>query len=412
MRYIINSQFALSRSPEGPLADHIVSFAQFLSEQGYGLFSMRNQVLLAACFSRWLGQNEVGVHSICAEQSARYLRYRARYQRPKKGDRPAFRHLLDFLRREGLIPPELAQERRLTPAEQHVESYVQHLRRARALAEPTIINYVPFIRAFLKDCFGRGPIAFSRLRAGDVVRFVRHQAPRMHVKRAKSLTTALRSFFQYLRLRGEITADRAAAVPAVANWSMSAIPRGITPGAVRKLLDSVDRRTTTGRRDYAILLLLARLGLRSGEVVSLELDDIDWTAGQLSVRGKGGHRSELPLSADVGKAIAAYLQQGRPRSTSRRVFLRTKAPIDGFRGSSSLGCVVRRSLKRAGVDAPTTGSHQFRHGLATEMLRQGASLNEIGEVLGHHHPQTTTIYAKVALKALRTLALPWPGDAR
>jgi integrase/recombinase XerD len=412
MRYIINSQFALSRSPEGPLADHIVSFAQFLSEQGYGLCSLRNQVLLAACFSRWLGQNEVGVHSICAEQSARYLRYRARYQRPKKGDRAAFRHLLDFLGREGLIPPELARERRLTPAEQCVESYVQHLGRARALAEPTIINYVPSIRAFLKDCFGRGPIAFSRLRAGDVVRFVRYQAPRMHVKRAKTLTTALRSFFQYLRLRGEITADLAAAVPAVANWSMSAIPRGIAPAAVRKLLDSVDRRTATGRRDYAILLLLARLGLRSGEVVSLELDDIDWTAGQLSVRGKGGHRSELPLSADVGKAIAAYLQRGRPRSTSRRVFLRTKAPIDSFRGSSSLGCVVRRSLKRAGVDAPTTGAHQFRHGLATEMLRQGASLDEIGEVLGHHHPQTTTIYAKVALKALRTLALPWPGDAR
>ena len=412
MRYIINSQFALSRSPEGPLADHIVSFAQFLSEQGYGLVSMRNQVLLAACFSRWLGQNEVGAHSICAEQSARYLRYRARYQRPKKGDRAAFQHLLDFLRREGLIPPELARERRLTPAEQHVESYVQHLRRARALAEPTIINYVPFIRAFLKDCFGRRPIAFSRLRAGDVVRVVRHQAPRMHAKRAKILTTALRSFLQYLRLRGDITAALAAAVPAVANWSMSAIPRGITPADVRKLLDSVDRRTATGRRDYAILLLLARLGLRSGEVVSLELDDIDWTAGQLSVRGKGGQRSELPLSADVGKAIAAYLRRGRPRSTSRRVFLRTKAPIDGFRGSSSLGCVVRRSLKRAGVDAPTTGAHQFRHGLATEMLRQGASLNEIGEVLGHHHPQTTTIYAKVALKALRTLALPWPGDAR
>ena len=134
-------------------------------------------------------------------------------------------------------------------------------------------------------------------------------------------------------------------------------------------------------------VLLARLGLRSGEVVSLELDDIDSTAGQLSVRGEGGHRSELPLSADVGKAIAAYLRRGRPCSTSRRVFLRTKAPIDGFRGSSGLGCVVGRSLERAGVDAPTRGAHQFRHGLATEMLRQGASLDEIGEVLGHHHPR-------------------------
>ena len=181
---------------------------------------------------------------------------------------------------------------------------------------------------------------------------------------------------------------------------------------MRQLLASIDRRTAIGRRDYAILLLLARLGLRSGEVAFLELDDIDWSAGQLSVRGKGGQRTELPLPADVGKAIAAYLRHGRPRSTSRRVFLRGKAPIRGFLGQCGIGSIVRHSLQRAGIDAPTTGAHQFRHGLATEMLRQGASLSEIGEVLGHRHPQTTTIYAKVDLKALRTLALPWPGGVR
>ena len=139
---------------------------------------------------------------------------------------------------------------------------------------------------------------------------------------------------------------------------------------------------------------------------------IDWNAGQLSVRGKSGQRTELPLPAEVGKAIAAYLRQGRPDSTSRRVFLRAKAPIRGFRGASGVGSIVRHSLQRAGIDAPTMGAHQFRHGLATEMLRHGASLGEIGELLGHRHPQTTTIYTKVDLKALRTLALPWPGGAR
>jgi integrase/recombinase XerD len=175
------------------------------------------------------------------------------------------------------------------------------------------------------------------------------------------------------------------------------------------LLASIDRHTAIGRRDYAILLLLARLGLRSGEVASLELEDVDWSAGHLSVLGKRGQRSEMPLPADVGKAIAAYLRHGRPRSISRRIFLRVKAPICGFRGACGVGSIVRHRLQRARINAPTRGAHQFRHGLATEMLREGASLAEIGAVLGHRHPDTTRIYTKVDLTALHTLAQPWPG---
>jgi integrase/recombinase XerD len=226
------------------------------------------------------------------------------------------------------------------------------------------------------------------------------------------MTSALRSFLQYARFSGELELDLAAAVPVVANWSMPSIPRAIAPDQVRQLLISIDRSTAVGRRDYAILLLLARLGLRSGEVVSLELDDIDWNKGLLRVRGKSGQRNELPLLEEVGRAISAYLQSGRPDSTSRRVFLRAKAPVRGFRSASGVGSIVRHSLKRAGVDAPTCGAHQFRHGLATEMLRQGASLDKIGDVLGHRYPQTTKIYTKVDIKALRTLALPWLGGAR
>jgi integrase/recombinase XerD len=162
-------------------------------------------------------------------------------------------------------------------------------------------------------------------------------------------------------------------------------------------------------RDYAILLLLARLGLRAGEVVSLELADIDWNSARLTVRGKCGQRNELPLHTDVGKAIAAYLRHGRPHSSCRRVFLRTKAPITGFRGAGGVGSIVRHALRRAGIDAPTTGAHQFRHGLAADMLRRGASLSEIGDILGHRDPQSTMIYTKIDIKALRSLAVPWPG---
>jgi site-specific recombinase XerD len=328
------------------------------------------------------------------------------------GDAAALAHLIDFLHGEGLIPAEKISAARLTSAERYAQAYEQYLREARALAAATIVNYVPFIREFLEDRFGRGQVKLSRLCAGDVVRFVQRLAARLHLKRAKLMTTALRSFLRYARYSGEVTLDLAAAVPVVANWSMTSIPRAIAPDQVRQLLLSIDRRTAIGRRDYAILLLLARLGLRLGEVAFLELDDIDWNAGQLSVHGKTGQRSALPLPAEVGKAIAAYLRRGRPNSTRRRVFLRAKAPNCGFRGPCGVGCIVRHSLQRAGIHAPTTGAHQFRHGLATEMLRQGASLGEIGELLGHRHPQTTKIYTKVDIKALRTLALPWPGGVR
>jgi integrase len=192
---------------------------------------------------------------------------------------------------------------------------------------------------------------------------------------------------------------------------MPSIPRAISAAAVRQLLASVNRHTLMGRRDYAILLLLARLGLRACEVAALEVSDLDWEAGQITVQGKRGVRAMLPLPADAGAAIAAYLRHGGPRHTSRRVFLRMRAPV-GPMGAGAFGSVVRHALQRADVVAPTTGTHQFRHALATQMLRRGASLTEIGEILRHRSPQTTTIYAKVDLDALRTLALPWPGGAQ
>ena len=211
---------------------------------------------------------------------------------------------------------------------------------------------------------------------------------------------------------GTYAGDLAAAVPTVANWSMTSIPRAIPADAVRRLLTSIHRRTAIGRRDYAILLVLARLGLRAGEVARLELEDIDWNAGSLSVQGKGDQRSVLPLPADVGAAIAAYLRHGRPRSSSRRVFLRTQAPLCGLRGPVAIASLVQHNLARAGIMAPTRGAHQFRHALATKMLRHGASLAEIGQVLRHRSLETTKIYTKVDLKSLRPLSLPWPGGAR
>ncbi len=245
MTCVVGNQLVLLRTPEGPLAPYISSFGEFLSSQGYALSSIHRQVLLAACFSRWLKLKGVEPHSINADHPKRYLRYRARQVKLRPGDAAALRFLIDFLRSEGLIPAETVSEPRLTPVEHYAQAYAQHLREAQALAEATIVNYVPFVHSFLKGRFGDGLVALSELSARDVVTFVQRQAPRLHPKRAKLMTSALRSFLNYARYRGEVILDLAAAVPVVANWSMPSIPRAISADNVQELLISIDQR------DYA-----------------------------------------------------------------------------------------------------------------------------------------------------------------
>ena len=413
MKCFINDQVVLSQPLEGPLAPHIVSFANWAHTQGYAVSTRHRQVFLAADFSRWLLHKDVSVQDVCADHPGQYLRHRARRRCIAPDDAPALKHFMAFLRREGAIAAAQTAPCPITPVEQCVQEFERYLRDERLLARATIIHYLPFIRLLLSERFANQPVRLGDLCAREVIGFVKRQASRSHIKHAKCLTTALRAFFHYARYRGEITADLAAAVPTVAGWSMSSIPRAIPADQVRKLLAGVGRGSTTQRRDYAILLLLARLGLRASEVVFLELDDIDWAAGCLNVRRrKGGQSTKLPLPTDVGEAMVAYLQHGRPQSASRRVFLRVKAPIRGFRGPCAIRSIVCQAIERTGIDAPTRGAHQFRHALATRMLRQGNSLSEIGAVLGHRSPETTRIYAKVDLDALRTLALPWPGGAR
>ena len=227
------------------------------------------------------------------------------------------------------------------------------------------------------------------------------------------MTTALRSFLRFARYRGDIKLDLAACVPSVASWSLSNLPKSLPPAQVEQVLANVRQRSTAvGQRDHAILLLLARLGLRGGEVGNLVLEDIDWENSRIAVRGKGDRVARLPMPAEVGKAIAAYLQNGRPRVPGeRRLFLRVRAPLTGFKGQGSVGSVVKHALERAKIDSPRKGSHQFRHTLASTMLQKGSSLSEIGEVLRHRSPDTTAIYAKVDFLSLRALALPWPGGA-
>lgn len=395
---------------DGPLGPYIDTYAAEMRGEGYARQTSEVQIRLVADFSWWLARRRMQAQEITAELFQPYLRARARRRRPTRNDFSALHRLLDLLVRQGVVPAPVSAV--ATPAERLQSEFRLYMQQERALASTTQACYLTFVSEFLTERFGAGPVDLSGLCAADVTGFVRRRAVAIQSKRVQLMTTALRSFLRFARYRGDIDTDLAACVPAVANWKLSTIPRALPPDQVDLVLASIDRKTAIGRRDYAILLILARLGLRAGEIRILTLDDLDWQEGLITVRGKAGRYSQLPLPADVGAAIADYLRHGRPSASSRCVFLRAKAPAGGFKGQSGVGSMVRHALARAGIDACRTGAHQFRHALACQMLRQGASLSEIGELLRHRSPQTTAIYAKVDLASLATLALPWPGGAQ
>jgi len=392
------------------LGPYIDSYAAEIREEGYAQQTSELQIRLVVDFGRWLAKRRIMTQEIAAELFQPYLRARARRRHPTRSDSAALQRLLDLLVRQGVVSAPVSPA--ATPADRLRTEFHLYLQQERALASTTQSYYLTFVGEFLKERFGAGPVDLSCLSAADVTGFVQRRAVTIQSRRVQLMTTALRSFLRFARYRGDIDKDLAACVPAVANWKLSTIPRALPPSQVELVLASIDRNTAMGRRDYAVLLILARLGLRAGEIRTLTLEDLDWQEGLITVRGKAGRYSQLPLPADVGEAIADYLRNGRPTANSRCVFLRTKAPAGGFKGQCGIGFIVKHALARAGVDSPRKGAHQFRHGLASQMLRQGASLSEIGELLRHRSPQTTAIYAKVDLASLATLALPWPGGAQ
>jgi integrase len=265
------------------------------------------------------------------------------------------------------------------------------------------------VRHFLAVRFGHNPLDLARLCAREVTRFVLPHVARLKPMRAQLMVTAVRSFCRVLQQQGKLGPDLAAAGPAVADWRLATLPRYLDPAPVERRLKSWDPSTAVGQRDHSVLLRLARLGLRAGEVVHRCLEDIDWHAGVLSVRGKGGRAARLPLPGEVGQALAPSLRSGRPGGAPRRVFVRLRAPRLGFASAVASASIVRRALKRAALEPVHKGAPLLRHSLATRMLRQGAWLTEIGQLLRPQLPQTTEIYAKVDQTALSALAHPWPG---
>jgi integrase/recombinase XerD len=410
------SAAALVERATGPLAPHLGIFVTSLIAQQYAASVIYIKALHALAFERWLAKRCVVLADLGEVHLERYRhRRRLRHQRIRAETRRIewcdVTQLLQFLRDHGVCPTVRVKT---TAADDLVARYQQHLQDQQGLATTTIERYKTVAGQFLYERFGNGAIDLRALRADDVIAFVQRQTQRLQPPALKCVVNALRSFLRYAQYRGDVTITLAAAVPAVAAWATTpALPKAISPEHAQRAIDSCNLSTGVGLRDRAVLLLLARLGLRAHEIIALQLEDCDWDGGHLRVRSKCRREQLLPMPVDVGEAIAAYLQKGRPASQDRHLFLRSIAPIRGLMpGSYAIGTIVRSALQRARIDAPHRGSHQFRHALAVRMLQRGASLHEIGEVLRHHSPQSTSIYARVDINALRTLAQPWPGGVR
>lgn len=393
-------------SMSGPLAPYAPGYRVELRAMGYAKESEPNQLRWMGYLSAWLAERSLDVGAVSDDVVDAFLiaRRAAEPSRPIVAAR-TFAPLLTYLRRLGGVA-EPVQAPTNSPLTELLDRYRTYLVRERDLTEGTVDQYLRGAQLFVSDLRAGGPCDFFGLTSAEVTDFLLRECPRRSTSSARDLASRLRSLLRFLYLEGATRVPLAQAIPAAVGWSAGGLPRAIGPEQVRRLLASCDRRRGTGRRDYAILTVLIRLGLRAGEVAALTVDDLDLRAGEMTVRGKGGREDRLPIPIDVGEALVGYLRRGRPQDHGHALFLRAIAPVRNLT-SSGVSQVVRAACVRA--DVPVVGAHRLRHAAATEMLRAGAPLSEIAQVLRHRSEATTAIYAKVDIEALRTLALPWPG---
>jgi len=407
-------------SPNKPqqrlLDDQIEPFLRHLRDAGYAERTLRKKRTVAKAFARWARKRGIATDDFNRSHIAAFIaRSPRRGKAHVKFEHAVMRLFFGYLCAIAGMPcPPAHQPASATAA--ILQQYQNYLRKDRGLAENSLRVYLPLIRAFCASQRTPTTRVFLRSLNASVIRdFLLKQTRNRSAEYVRLLATALRSFLRFLFLSGQVPLDLSPSVPRVCKYRQSVPPAFLSPQEVTRVLTATNPATPRGRRDYAILLLLARLGLRAGEIVTLELGDILWRSAEIVVRGKGGTVEHLPLLQDIGEALAAYLRQDRGANASRRIFLRMWAPRIGLTGPAAVGHIVRLALARAGVRRSGRGAaHLFRHGLATRMIRQGASLPEIAEVLRHRSQMTTSGYTQVAFEALRQVAQPWParGGAR
>ena len=395
--------------PEALPLRHIEAFLEQLRTARYAEETLRKKRRVLIAFAQWMKDQNISLphidESIIAEFVKRLIGPpAARVQ----FELAVLRLLLAYLRCQAEVPLEAQSDESAI----HLINcrYVDYLRQDRGLAENSVLVYAPFIRDFLNSRnAGNGHVLPDTF---DVMTIRNHLLAHSNGRSGeymRLMAVALRSFCHFLFLRGDTPRDLSNSIPPVIKWRQSSVPKFLTPEQEECVLAATDRSTLRGHRDYAILLLLARLGLRASEIVTLELGDIRWRSGELVIHGKGQMVEHVPLLSDVGEALAIYLHDDRGASASRRVFLRMWAPRVGLAGPAAIGHIVRLAFAHAGFRPACRGAaHLFRHGLATTMIRHGASMAEIAEVLRHRSQDSTAIYAKVSFEALRGVARAWP----
>lgn len=391
----------------GPLSGYLDAFARRLSEYGYAIDTGQQQLRMVSHLSQWMDRRGLQAHDLSEPVLKRFLADRRRQGRARNTDPRALGWFLEHLQQTGVVESTspLPADSMQGDLERDFERY---LLQERGLATATIHNYLGVARRFLTAHLNKETGDSQQLRHSDVIRFVCQVARSQPPSSAKYTITGLRAFLRFLYVRGRSAVDLASSVPTIPHWKLTSIPKSLKCHEVESLLRSCDRMTTVGKRDYAVLCLLARLGLRAGEVVSMTLDDVDWRSAEVTIRGKGGTRERLPILAEVGLALATYLREARPACVTRHLFVTARAPFHELGGPTTVCRIVEQAIKRAGLNPPQRGAHLLRHTLATTLLQRGASLREIGDILRHRHPATTQIYAKVDTTALQTLAQPWP----
>jgi len=406
-RYLCSVPAVLSELPVGPLYPHIAGFVQELAPQGYTSCAINQKIRLLRRLDEWFVRRRIELCGLDEPLIERFLCLRRKGGHHQLGDPTTLRSFLNYVREAGVVPRPPAKRENI-PENDPLTDFAQYLTEERGLARRTVDRYLCETKNFLFGRFGNSPIVLRDLRPQDIARFVIGRANSVSTGAAQHAVGPLRALLRFLQQRGDVRRNLAASVPGVARWSLAGLPRFLHSDEVERMLEARERNNPVELRDRAILLLLARLGLRGGEVAQMNLEDINWETGEVSVRGKGGCISRLPIPVDVGKALPTYLRLSRPRCTCRPLFIRVRAPHQGLSGCSPIFLSVQAAMKRAGLNPPFKGAHVLRHSLATHMLHRGASLPEIGQILRHQLPSTTAIYAKVDLAALRAVAQLWP----
>ncbi len=391
--------------PKGPLAKFVAGYRELLAGRGYAQSTMEQQCSLTGRLSRWLGTQGLVAWDLSDAVLQRFIIALASEMKRTSPTVASFVLLMDYLRRMGVIPVPEPPPDQATPGQITLARYERYLIEERGLVTSTIDGYLRTARS-LMNWLENHSSSLGTVGGAEVISFTTEQYGTRSITGAKLAVTGLRSFLGWAFMEGLCGRALAGAVPTAAGHR-SSIPQGMNITEVDALLASCDRHTVIGLRDYAILVMMSRLGLRANEVASLVLKDIDWRAGDIVLRGKGRRQEKLPLPDDVGTALAEYLRLDRPDCAGNSLFLKVKAPV-GALASAGVSEVVLAASRRAGIEG--IHAHRLRHTAGTQLLRAGASLAEVGQVLRHRSPATTALYAKVDYAALRALALPWPGS--